>query len=55
MARSFYAGIHAFKGYMKRVHGHALPYDWADLAPRERSRYARREATPRERRSVSRV
>lgn len=54
--RSFYDGIHAFKGYMRRVFksGH-YPYDWADLNSRERARYARREATARERRNVPRV
>lgn len=55
-ARSHYDGIAAFKGYMRRIFksGH-YPYDWADLNHRERSGYARRAASIRERRSASRA
>lgn len=49
---SYYDGISSFKGYMRRVFRlGSWPYDWADLAPWERKKYADRDATPRERRS----
>jgi hypothetical protein len=51
IVRSFYDGIRAFKGYMRRAHPFTHPYDWADLNPRERSRYAAREQAKRERRA----
>lgn len=55
MRFGYYDGIRAFRGYMFRVFKCGnYPYDWADLAPRERKRYAEREATPRERRRTAR-
>lgn len=53
--RNFYDGIITFKNHMRRIFGHQFaPYDWADLSPKERKAYAKREAEKRERRRVPR-
>jgi hypothetical protein len=52
---NYYAGIHAFRGYARRVFKlQGAPYDWADLSPDERKKFAQREMTPRERRKAKR-
>lgn len=52
---NYYDGINSFRGYVRRVFKwQAAPYDWADLSPKEREKYAERESKVRERREKPR-